>query len=194
MRPGDITAVVLCGGAGSRLGLNDKTLLPVRGRPLISYTVEALAPQVGELVLACGRDPAPYAALGYRVVTDATPGEGPLGGLAAALRQVGTEWVLVYPGDAPFPDPALVQRLGPAAQAAGVAVPRTSSQRQHLVLLLARSRAEELVRFYETGGRAVREWLDDLGVEGVDMSDAADSFLNVNTPSDLATCEERLRP
>jgi len=25
------------------------------------------------------------------------------------------------------------------------------------------------------------------------MSDAADSFINVNTPSDLATCEERLR-
>jgi molybdopterin-guanine dinucleotide biosynthesis protein A len=193
MRPGDVTAVVLCGGAGSRLGVTDKTLLPVLGRPLISYTVEALAPQVGELVLACGRDPAPYAALDYRVVTDATPGEGPLGGVAAALRQVGSAWTLVYPGDAPFPDPALVQRLGPTARAAGVAVPRTGSQRQNLVLLLARSRAAELVSFYETGGRAVREWLDDLGVEGVDMSDAAGSFLNVNTPADLATCEERLR-
>jgi len=193
MRPGDVSAVVLCGGAGSRLGVADKTLLPVMGRPLISYTVAALSPQVGELVLACGRDPTPYTALGYRVVTDATPGEGPLGGVAAALRQVGSAWVLVYPGDAPFPDAALVQRLGPTAQAAGVAVPRTGSQRQHLVLLLARSRAEELVGFYATGGRAVREWLDDLGVEGVDMSDAADSFLNINTPADLAACEERLR-
>ncbi len=193
MRPGDLTAVVLCGGAGSRLGVADKTLLVVRGRPLISYALDGLAPQVGELVLACGRDPAPYAALGYRVVTDASPGEGPLGGLAAALREISAEWILVYPGDAPFPHPALVQRLGPTAQATGVAVPRTGSQRQHLVLLLARPRAEDLLRFHETGGRAVREWLDEVGVEGVDMSDAADSFLNVNTPADLATCEERLR-
>ena len=193
MRPGEVTAVVLCGGKGSRLGVADKTLLSVADRPLISYAVEALAPQVGEIVLACGRDPAPYAALGYRVVTDATPDQGPLGGVAAALRQVRTEWVLVYPGDAPFPDPALVQRLGPTAQATGVAVPRTASQRQHLVLLLGRSRIEALLRFYEAGGRAVREWLDDLGVEGVDMSDAADAFLNVNTDADLVACEERLR-
>ncbi len=38
----------------------------------------------------------------------------------------------------------------------------------------------------------MRRWLDELQVQGVDMSDIADSFFNVNTPDDLAEAERRL--
>lgn len=192
MRLEDITAIVLCGGAGSRLSTSDKTLMPVRGRPLVSYTIDGLGPQVGRLVLSCGRDPAPYAALGQEVVADASPGDGPLGGVASALPVVETGWVLVHPGDTPFPDPGLVARLGPTADARGISVPMTGTQRQHLVLLLSRAMATELAAYYASGGRAIRLWLDECGVESVDMTDVADSFFNVNTPADLAAAEERL--
>lgn len=192
MRLEDVTAIVLCGGGGSRLGAQDKTLVPLSGRPLVSYAVDGLAPQVGRLVLSCGRDPEPYAALGHTVVSDARPGDGPLGGIASALPSVKTDWILVHPGDTPFPDQGLVARLGPTADVRGVAVPRTGSQRQHLVLLLSRSMADELAAYYEGGGRAAREWLDELGVEGVDMSDVAGSFFNVNTSADLAEADRRL--
>ncbi len=192
MRLEEITAIVLCGGVGSRLGAPDKTLVPVLGRPLVSYTIEGLAPQVGQIVLSCGRDPGPYAKLGHSVVADVRPGDGPLGGVVSTLEAVDSDWILVYPGDTPFPDHGLVARLGPTADARGVAVPRTGEQRQHLVLLLSRAMADELVAFYESGGRAVRRWLDQCEVEGVDMSDVADSFFNVNTPADLTAAEERL--
>lgn len=191
MSPEEITAIVLCGGAGARLGARDKTIVPVAGRPLVSYTVRGLAPQVGRIVLSCGRDPAPYADLGHDVVEDVQPGDGPLGGVVSALSVVDTDWVLVHPGDTPFPDHALVARLGPTADADGVAVPRTGDQRQHLVLLLSRTTAQELRAWYESGGRAVRRWLDERGTDGVDMSDVEDSFFNVNTPADLALAEER---
>lgn len=191
MRPEDVTAIVLCGGSGSRLGEADKTLLRVLGRPLVSHTVDGLAPQVGRVVLSCGRDPAPYAELGYEVVPDVRPGDGPLGGVAGALPSVDSDWILIHPGDAPFPDHALVARLGPTAATRGLAVPRTGSQRQHLVLLLSRAMAGELVGYYEAGGRAIRLWLDEHEVEGVDMSDVADSFFNVNTPADLEACAAR---
>lgn len=192
MRPEEVTAIILCGGAGSRLGASDKTLLPVLGRPLVRYTIEALAQQVGRIVLSCGRDPGPYAALGHTVIADATPGDGPLGGVASALPAVESDWILVHPGDTPFPDHRLVARLGPTADSRGVAVPRTGDQRQNLVLLLSRTMAGELTAYYSSGGRAIRRWLDELAVEGVDMSDVADSFFNVNTPADLATAVERL--
>ncbi len=194
MRPEDVTAIVLCGGAGARLGAQDKTLVPVAGRPLVSHTIEGLVPQVGRIVLSCGRDPTPYAALGHDVVADVQPGDGPLGGVASALEVVDSDWVLVHPGDTPFPDPALVSRLGPTADARGIAVPRSGDQRQHLVLLLSRAMAHELASWYESGGRAIRLWLDERAVASVDMSDVAASFFNVNTPDDLATAEERAAP
>ena len=191
MRREDVTAIVLCGGSAARLGTVDKTLLPVAGRALVEYTVEALAPQVGEIVLSCGRDPAAYEAFGYRVVSDRDSGHGPLGGIVSALPLVESEWILTHPGDTPFPDPALVERLAEAATDTGLAVPRTGDYRQHLVMLLTRERAEELVAFYGRNGRAVKDWLDGTDVVELDMSDLGDSFFNVNTPDDLAAAERR---
>jgi len=193
MRTQDVTAVVLCGGAGTRLGSEDKTLVTLAGRPLVGYTVAALRPQVGRLIVSCGRDPGPYRSLGYEVVADAHPGEGPLGGIVSALAAVESDWILVHPGDTPFPDDGLVARLGPLADARGLAVPRSGDQRQHLVQLLSRDMAHGLATFFEAGGRAVRAWLDEVRAETVDMSDVAASFFNVNTPADLAEAERRLQ-
>jgi molybdopterin-guanine dinucleotide biosynthesis protein A len=192
MRREDITAIVLCGGSGTRLGGTDKPLTPVRGHALVEYVLEALAPQVGTFVLACGRDAERYEALGHPVAIDFKPGDGPLGGIVSALPHLHTEWILVHPADVPFPDVALVSRLTAAAEARGVAVPRGGGRRQNLVLLLSRRRADELAHFYREGGRAVRQWLDDVGVESVDMTDVAESFFNVNTTADLALAKQRL--
>lgn len=192
MRTNQVTAVVLCGGAGTRLGGLDKPLLRVGDRPLVEHVISSLRAQVGGFVISCGRDAAPYAGLGYPTVTDGQPGDGPLGGIASALDPVSTDWILVYPGDAPFADASLVARLASSAEALGVAVPQASGHRQNLVLLMSRPKADELVRFYREGGRAVREWLDEQQVPSVDMSDVAESFFNVNTAADLAACERRL--
>lgn len=191
MRPEDVTAIILCGGSGSRLGGVDKPLVHVGGRTLIELVVEALDPQVGRVVLACGRDVAPYRALGHATVPDERPGEGPLGGIVSALPLVTTDWILTYPGDAPFADPRLVERLASAADAVGAAVPSTRGQRQNLTLLLSRERAAELARFYREGGRSLKVWLDGARIGSVDMADIADSFIDIDTPADLAAVARR---
>ncbi len=192
MRSDEVTAIILCGGSGVRLGGADKPMKPIQGRRLVDYVIDALRPQVGTIVISCGRDGAAYRELGYPAIADDRPGEGPLGGIVSALAHVETDWVLTYPGDAPFADASLVSRLVEAAEATGVAVPRAGDRRQNLILLLSRPKADALARFYRQGGRAARDWLDDQGAEGVDMTDIADSFFNVNTTADLAACEQRL--
>jgi len=192
MRPEDITGIVLCGGSGARLGDADKPMTRIKGRHLIEYVTAALTPQVGSLVISCGPDPTSYEGLAYTTVADLRPGDGPLGGIVSALPSIETDWILTHPGDAPFADASLVARLTPAAIANGVAVPRAGDYRQNLVLLISRPKAESLARFYRHGGRAVKDWLDEHGVESVDMTDVADSFFNVNTAADLAACERRL--
>ena len=193
MRTQDVTAVVLCGGAGTRLGAEDKTLVTLGG-PAPRGPYRGCAD-------AAGREADRRAAVATRgrigrwateVVADAHPGEGPLGGIVSALAAVASDWILVHPGDTPFPHHALVARLGPLADARGLAVARTGDQRQHLVQLLSRDMAHGLATFYEAGGRAVRAWLDEVRAETVDMSDVAASFFNVNTPDDLAEAERRL--
>ncbi len=192
MRTDEISAIVLCGGSGARLGGIDKPMARIGGRRLIDWVIAALTPQVGRIVISCGRDAGPYETLGYPTVADDRPGDGPLGGIVSALPHVQTDWILTHPGDAPFVDTSLVARLTPEALVNGIAVPRAGAQRQNLVLLMSRPMAAALARFYCGGGRAVKDWLDDQGVVSVDMSDVADSFFNVNTPADLEACERRL--
>lgn len=187
-----ITAIVLCGGSGQRLGAADKTLLPLGGRPLVGHAIDGLRPQVGALVLSCGRDPAGYEGFGWPVATDQVPDTGPLGGIVSALPLVRSEWILTYPGDAPFPDPGLVERLAIAAEPTGLAIPLAGGFRQSLVLLLRRDRAGEMAGFYARGGRAPRAWLDTAEVAVAEMDDITEAFLNVNTPEDLARAEQRL--
>lgn len=190
--PADVTAIVLCGGSGARLGGAEKPLLPLGRARVIDHLIAALAPQVGTILLSCGRDTTAYEDLGLATIADLRPGDGPLGGIVSALPHVETDWILTHPGDAPFPDPSLVARLAPVAEVGGVAVPRTGRSRQNLTLLISRARAAELARFYEQGGRAVKDWLDAAGQDGVDMTDVAESFLNINTPADVGSVRRRL--
>jgi len=51
-----ITAVVLAGGRATRMAGVDKGLVPVRGRPMIAYVLEALDSQVGKILVNANRN------------------------------------------------------------------------------------------------------------------------------------------
>jgi molybdopterin-guanine dinucleotide biosynthesis protein A len=48
---------------------------------------------------------------GFRVLTDAFPEMGPLGGISSALREPGPDWRLIVSCDTPFVDDALIGEL-----------------------------------------------------------------------------------
>ena len=98
----DITALLLCGGKGARLGGQDKPLLSLGSDKIIDHLLTRLKPQTGEIVISCSRNVARYEAYELRIVVDEAPDEGPLGGLQSAFKAVNTEWALTCPGDIPF--------------------------------------------------------------------------------------------
>ncbi|MFG3496142.1 NTP transferase domain-containing protein [Streptomyces sp. NPDC047928] len=105
--------VVLAGGAAKRLGGADKPGVSVGGRALLDRVLAACR-AAGRAVVVGGRRPTVRPVVWAR---EEPPGGGPLAGLAAGLRHVEADTVLVLSGDLPFLEDATVRRL--AATLAG---------------------------------------------------------------------------
>jgi molybdopterin-guanine dinucleotide biosynthesis protein A len=92
----DVTALILAGGKATRFGGIAKHELVVDGQTIFARQVALLRPHVTELIVSAPTDIPPY-----RTVRDATPGIGPLAGIAAGLSECRTSWLLVVAGDMP---------------------------------------------------------------------------------------------
>ncbi|MEW6413702.1 MAG: molybdenum cofactor guanylyltransferase MobA [Pseudomonadota bacterium] len=181
-----LAAVILAGGRGSRMGGADKGLVEFRGRPLVEWVIDALAPQVDELVISANRNLERYAAYGHRVVADTLPDyPGPLAGVLAALDTVDARWLLVAPCDTPHLPADLALRLLGAACVEDVplAVAADDSRLHHSCFLVRTDQRDGLAAFLATGERAVHKWQAGLASTVVRFDAAC--FANVNRPQDL---------
>lgn len=100
-----ITGVILAGGRGSRMGGQDKGLVPLLSKPLYQYILARLSPQVGQVIINANRNQARYRESQLTVISDLNSDfSGPLAGMQAALHYAKTEWLLFVPCDVPdFP-------------------------------------------------------------------------------------------
>ncbi len=126
---GAVAAIVVGAGQGRRMGGVDKTFLPLLGRPLLAYAVDALAacPQVSEIALVVSaalveRCRQVVRAAGWQKVSAICAGgtvrsASVRAGLAAVK---GAEWVLIHDAARPLLTPTLVAS-GLAAAAGAVA-------------------------------------------------------------------------
>lgn len=190
-----VTGLVLAGGVARRMGGDDKGLTNLAGRPMIEHVLDVLRPQVGSVLISANRNLDRYAGYGCPVVADTLPGyAGPLAGVASALQQLATEYLLTVPCDAPFLAPNLASRLHAACVAAGAEAAVASDGRhvQPVFLLLSAGVAPSLQAYLDDGGRKVEGWLATLRVARADFSDAPDCFVNVNDPAERQRVEAQL--
>ncbi len=126
---------------------------------------------------------------GLPVLLDPPGLEGPLGGLASALR-LERPAVLTIPCDMPFLPDDLLGRLASALPGHGAAL-ATSGGHVHRVCALWRSDALAQVRRYAgSGRRSLFGFAETIGYVTVEWP--VDGFFNVNTREDLAEAEARL--
>ncbi|MBU6198394.1 MAG: molybdenum cofactor guanylyltransferase [Xanthomonadaceae bacterium] len=186
--PAAITAAILAGGAGRRVGGADKGLLLLDGRPLIMHVQAALHGQAGAIVICANRNADRYARFAP-VVTDATADfRGPLAGIAAALGHCKSEWLLTVPVDCPSPPSDFARRLQAAADG-HAAVAYDGRCRQPLFAIYRRglfdSAAAALARSVSVWG-----WQDEIGARMADFSDAPQIQANLNTHEDFKNWEQ----
>lgn len=184
----DVTGAVLAGGRGLRMGGQDKGLVPHAGRPLVAHVLEALRPQVRELMIIANRNPDRYAGFGAPVHPDSLPGfQGPLAGILTALERAKTPLVLCVPCDTPALPADLARRLHAALESAGAdaAVAHDGVRMHPVICLLRRSLARRLAHGLEAGERRVQDWLGQQRLALADFSDAPQRFENFNTLEQL---------
>jgi molybdopterin-guanine dinucleotide biosynthesis protein A len=120
---GDVVGAVLAGGASRRIG-RDKAALELNGRPLLAWVVDALRVAF-EVVLVVGPSERETLVPNVPIIPDAYPGQGPLGGIATALRHTGAGRIFVAACDMPFLSHALARYLAALAPEAAAVVPRS---------------------------------------------------------------------
>lgn len=182
-----VTGVVLAGGQGRRMGTVDKGLQLLRGKPMVQWVVERLAPQVDELLINANQNIEQYQLLNYRVIPDAIGGfAGPLAGLHRGLSEAAHPLVVTAPCDSPFLPLDLVAQLKAALDAnnAELAVAKTGDQPHPVFSLCRTSVLPSLTAFLESGGRKIDLWYSQLKVVEVQFADEA-AFRNINTREEL---------
>ena len=181
-----VSGIVLAGGLGRRMGGVDKGLQPFRGKPMVQWAIERLAPQVAELVINANQNPAEYARFGRRVVADELGGfAGPLAGLHAGMKAASHDLVATVPCDSPFLPADLFSRLSQSLGASDLAVAKTGTQPHPVFSLVRRSVLPHLEAFLAGGGRKIDAWYATLNVVEVAFDDEEDAFRNINTLEEL---------
>lgn len=187
----NITAVILAGGQGSRLGGVDKGLIQLRQISLVQHVVNRVEPQVTEIIISANRNLDAYTNLGYPVYTDEISDfAGPLAGILKALQHCQSEWLLTIPADSPFIADNLAQRLIENIENNKIAIAHDGERLQPTFSLIHKSLESSLKDFLQKGERKTRVWMQQQSHAVVDFSDQTDAFININTQDELNNAEK----
>jgi len=186
----NITAVILAGGQGSRLGGLDKGLVELKKVPLVQHIIDRLKPQVADIMISANRNLKIYTDFGYPVYEDDMANfAGPLAGILKALQQCKSEWLLIVPADSPFIPNDLAQRLIQNIKENKVVIPHDGKYLHPTFALIHKSLAESLDDFLQQGERKARVWMQQQTHAIVDFSDQEQAFININTDDELKSAE-----
>ena len=201
-----VTALVLAGGQGTRMGGVDKGLQPLDGRPLVAHALDRLRRQAGTRLAGClvnaNRHLDDYRALGVPVWPDELTGyPGPLAGFLAGLRHCATPWLLTVPCDTPRFPLDLLERLAQAVEREGVELALALGRDEHgrlrrqpVFCLLRCELAPDLRAYLADGARQIDAWIRARRHAEVVFDAPGDdpqAFFNANTPAELHALQSR---
>ncbi|HVB14204.1 MAG TPA: molybdenum cofactor guanylyltransferase [Candidatus Dormibacteraeota bacterium] len=197
--------LILAGGHSSRMG-RDKAGLPFPNPddpPLIRRVADGVSGVAGPPTIV---GPVDYGT-GWRLVSDEPGLSGPVAGLIAGLAASTSDLVLVLAADLPFPSPRLARELAklasrePESQAI---VPERAGELEPLFAVYRRDALADLREMARQLGRpghgpSLYQTVRAVRLRTVSESEwhawdpEGDSFLNCNTPDELAAAVARAR-
>ncbi len=206
--PGHAVAVVLCAGQGTRMGASgNKVFLPLGGRPLLTYALDAFeqAGRIDEILLVShpaelDRCQAVVEEAGIRKVSAVVPGgesrhqseQCALETLRARITAGEIDVVLIHDGARPFIAPPEIDALVTAARDGGAAMLASALREDEVLLRIAPD--STVLAGYSSGGlvraqtpqafdaRALLAAYDAARAVGFEGTDTASSLERMNQP------------
>jgi molybdopterin-guanine dinucleotide biosynthesis protein A len=187
-------AVVLAGGEGRRMG-GSKPTRRLGGTTLIGRALHLARTYAVHVAVAVRDEGQVVGAAGVRLLLDEPSIEGPLAGLASALRFArgqGADRVLTLPCDSPCLPADFAARLRAAlGPSVGVAVARSGGRLHPVCALWSTQALDALPAYLASGRRSLNGFAVAVGLTVVDWPvGGVDPFANANTPEEL----EALQP
>jgi molybdenum cofactor guanylyltransferase len=178
-----ITAVILAGGKGRRLGGQDKGLVSYQNRKLIEHVLDKIKPQVSEILINANRNQDQYERYGYLVIDDEMHDfQGPLAGFLTAMKMVKTDYIATLPCDGPdLPEDFIARMTHALTIGDEIAVAHDGERMQPVHALIPVTLTKSLETFLESGDRKIDRWYAQHKTSLVDFSDKPEVFFNVNT-------------
>lgn len=183
-----ITAVILAGGASSRMKRN-KALLPIEGETFIGRAHRILRGIFSE-VLVVTNTPEIYEFLPCRKVPDLYPGAGALAGIHAGLSHAATPHIFVSACDMPFLNEKLIRYLGGRCGEGDVVIPENRGGLEPLHALYGQRCRGVMEEHLSRGSFRIIDCFYALSVVRVSPEEVGRfdphllSFRNVNTPEE----------
>jgi molybdopterin-guanine dinucleotide biosynthesis protein A len=172
------TAIIMAGGDSGRMGV-DKSMLPIKGRPIVETISEQLCGTFGQILISAN-EADNLAFLGFEVIRDKIPGQGPLMGIASALEASSNEVNFVIACDIPHIDLTYVRRMLAEAEGADIVIPTTGDERyEPLFAVYRKSALKAINEVLSSGGRKISDVFARCRVKYIEME--ARGFINLNT-------------
>jgi molybdopterin-guanine dinucleotide biosynthesis protein A len=170
------TAIILTGGASTRLGV-DKSTVTIAGKT----TLEQLVRSFDVPIVVVGPDDQ---GLSVIRVQESPAGSGPVAGIAAALPHIHTDIVGVIATDMPFAAPVLTALVHELSTDADAVLAIDGQGREQYLCAAYRTAALRAVVHGDVQGRSMRSVVQDLHVAHLPIADHG-RLLDIDTPEDL---------
>ena len=203
----DRSAIILAGGFSSRFG-QDKSVLKLKGKPLIKYAIDAVKQIVNEVIIVTNSQERAdiYAKLigsNVKFAIDIDEAKGPLVGAVTGFEQASGKYALLLPSDMPFVSREVIELLFDLSPGKSAVIPRwpnTEIEPLHAVYNTKTALAAAKIAINEAklkmadmleNMQGVR-YISTLVIQEIDPE--LKTFFNVNTPIDLKKAEVMTKP
>lgn len=178
-----LTGIILAGGKSSRMG-QDKGLMSYKGRPMISFVIEALSPLCDSLIIVSNNEE--YKQFGYPVFSDLIKDKGPLGGLYTGLTKSTTSANLVLSCDIPEIKTDFLKELYTFGLDYDLAFAQNEGKIHPLIGYYNKSISEICHKRIENDQLKLRDLTEALNLGLFSAGNyTTDLFRNVNSPIDI---------